>query len=101
MKKVTVDLEGSTSLISIYVNGDYEGCSCDHDTLFAIEALGGKALVIPSRHGEMSLRFDGDAHYDIWDGRRDTSDYLCADAVEDVIGTRFRKKHFTFYLREV
>ena len=100
MKKITLEVEDM--VVCIYVNGVWGIEFCDEATHDTIVELGGKALVVPSRDGAMSLQYDEDCNdYDIFDGARDIYQNLCAEKVEKAIGTGFRKKHFTFYLREV
>ena len=100
MKKVTLKLYGS-SLVDIFVNGNYTSFVSFNRIRAVVNELGGEVLVVPSRNGEMSLRFDGGGAYDVYDGNRDCSEYLCQEDVEDAIGKSFRKKPFTFYLREI
>ena len=100
MKRITVEAEGC-AIVDISVGGRYEDFILHFATKEAIDQLGGEAVVIPSRHGAMSLRFDGKNYYDVYDGDSSTGENLCQIGVEDAIGKGFRKKHFTFYLREV
>ena len=103
MKKITLKLYGS-SLVDIFVEGEYKTFISHRAIRRVVNELVGKrgeVLTVPSRDGEMSLRCDDDGDYDIYDGDKNLDENLCQEEVEEAIGTGFRKKYFTFYLREV
>ena len=103
MKKITIENSSTTTRYTyVHVDGESMFLVIDAAIGETVVSLGREALIVPSRDGLMSLRFDKDeGNYQIYDGKRYIYDTMCQDDVEDAIGTGFRKKHFTFYLREL
>lgn len=103
MKKITVSLEDmDESSISIFVGGAFKTNLSSQKIGESIRSLGGEALLVPSKNGTLSLRYDdGWEGYQLFDNGKNLDEPFCESQVEAAIGKGFRKKPFTFYLREV
>ena len=100
MKKIRVRKDARRT-VDVFVGSAYKISVHDEALFKAIVGLGGDALVVPSRNGEMSVRYDRVCgNYDIYDGDSRLRT-ICKSTTERAIGKGFRKKHFTFYLREL